>query len=184
MKIQSGMVDDTFSLNPLKWLTNKAQEHHLKYLLLHDADGIAWGQLYGDEFKLSFEVFPSDLDQFPIRTDTLLQVRMFDADGELFLWKTAEGITYRLILDEDADHPSLPDDFYWLWGTGLLTDQGFTLMNEGQQGLRHAPPVGDVKDNQRLGLQVRHYIEEADDGWQRIKMSRLVGLKLVEGGEK
>jgi len=76
------------------------------------------------------------------------------------------------------------EECYWLWGTGLLSGDGFSLLNEGEQGLRHAPPFEGVKETQRLGLKVRHYIDENANGWQRISASRLVGLEIVEGGGK
>jgi CRISPR-associated protein (TIGR03984 family) len=182
-------VDEGFSRDPLGWLaqqavaTGAAGEDGLNTLLLHCADGVTWGKREGQTFRCSHQVFPYELDAPTISAGTILQARVFGPAGEIFVWRAGEGFAGRRIMDEEQKYDRLPDDeTYWLWGTGLLPKEGFTLLNEGQQGFRHAPPVENVRDNQRVGLVVRHYIEEDDTGWARMVTSRLVGLKIVEGG--
>lgn len=177
-------LDAVFLQDPLSWLAAKAKQLGMKYLLVHTDEGVVWGRLDEERWVCSFEAFPDDLDSFVVRAETLQQARIFDQSGEIFVWRTGHGFAYRQVMDEALTADDHLDEAYWLWGTGLLSANGFTLMEEGEQGFCHAPPVNELKSNQRLGIKVRHYIVEEEDGWQRIKMSRLVGFEVVEGGEK
>jgi CRISPR-associated protein (TIGR03984 family) len=78
-----------------------------------------------------------------------------------------------------------------LWGTQSVEQRdGFTLMTNGRQGLRHAAPLlvpQDILDERRrshpLRLRVRHYLTyDADDGQANISLSRLVALEMQRGG--
>lgn len=67
---------------------------------------------------------------------------------------------------------------------------GFTLVEDGRQGLRHAVPM-EVSDRafsssgrkRPLRLQVRHYIKYDEDGHAYIALSRLVALHPKPEGE-
>jgi CRISPR-associated protein (TIGR03984 family) len=184
MTEQQNQVEESFSKDPLKWMAEQADALKLDYLLLHCMDGITWGRREGKGFVLGHQVFPHDLDTPTIQADTILQARIFGRPGEIFIWRTRLTFAQRRILDPEQPANEWCEDCYWLWGTGQISDKGFTLMNEGQQGFRHAPPKPGIKSNQRLGLRVRHYLEEdKEDGWLRIRTSRLVDLEIVEGGQ-
>jgi CRISPR-associated protein (TIGR03984 family) len=177
-------VDESFVQSPGDWLAAKAAQHDLKYLLVHAVDGVTWGRLEEKGFLLSHTVFPHDLDEIQLRSETLQQARLFGPEGELYLWQTGDdGFAARLIADGEKTSHDCLEEGYWLWGNKLIESRGFILMNEGQQGLRHAPPhEGDLKENQRLQLIVRHFIEPDTDDRAVISLSRLMDIKIVEGG--
>lgn len=176
-------VDDTFLDNPRQWLAAHARED-MPWLLAHADDGVIWGQREGDgTLKLSSDVF-SDPQEFPavavpLRAETLQQARVFGPAGELLLWRTDSGFAARVI-EDGPEHPSdaLPDEEHLLWRLGEKVEagDGFTLLQEGQQGLQHAPPVEGLPVGARPTLVVRHYLNYDDEGQAYVAMSRLVSL--------
>lgn len=69
-------------------------------------------------------------------------------------------------------------------GTQGTEKDGFTLLSDGQQGLKHAVPLTGIKfDSQEktqhrpVRLLVRHYIDYNDAVVARIFLSRLVSLQ-------
>lgn len=73
---------------------------------------------------------------------------------------------------------------YLLWGSEVLAAQdGFSLLQQGAQGLRHAPPLsvsaaGPVQRVPKPLTQaiVRHYVAYDEQGQARVAVSRLVSL--------
>lgn len=98
------------------------------------------------------------------------------------MWRTAENsFTARLLVDKDSAEVGCLEEDYLLWGDHCESEvNGFTLLAEGRQGLRHAPPltspVPDQDQERQIALTIRHYLAYDDDGQAYIKMSRLVGL--------
>jgi CRISPR-associated protein (TIGR03984 family) len=169
---------DTESLK--EWLEKQAQEHKLKYLLAHAEDGVIWGRFDADRLITSGDVFSS----FPqLRSQTLQQCRIFGEHGEVMLWKTGQKWKTRTINDTNQSD-RLPDEHQILWGTkSEKVKDGFTIVADGQEGLRHAVPLADIPFDQNknlyrpLRLTVRHYLEEDEDtGVVRVYLSRLVNL--------
>jgi CRISPR-associated protein (TIGR03984 family) len=69
-----------------------------------------------------------------------------------------------------------------LYGTQGKEREGFTLLSDGSQGLRHAVPLTGItfdKEGKKrpVRLLVHHYITYDDTGIARISLSRLVDLK-------
>ncbi len=162
-----------------KWLQTKAGEHGLSYLLAYADDGVIWGRLADTgQLQLSGEAFGEV--SVELRPSTLQQARLFGPIGELFLWRMDEGFSCRLITDGEAKPKNALEDTYWLWGTRGRLGGEFTLMEEGKQGLFHAPPLKDAA-RRRGGLKVRHYVEyDPETGQAYISHSRLVDLQIVE----
>ena len=69
---------------------------------------------------------------FCLTAKTLQSIRLFGPQGELNLWQTPQGFKYRLIKDDESF--DCIEEVYWLWGNGTESINGFTLMEEGQQG--------------------------------------------------
>ncbi|MCA6596728.1 MAG: CRISPR-associated protein Csx19 [Pseudanabaena sp.] len=169
------------------WLEGKAQQHNLRYLLAHAEDGVIWGRFDDHRLKTSGDVF----DQFAkLRSQILQQCRMFGDKCEVMLWKVGKDWKARSI--EDTNNPDcLPDDEHQiLWGTKPEQEKdGFTLVADGQEGLKHAVPLINISFDQSktlyrpLRLTVRHYLDEdPDTGVVRIYLSRLVNLT-GQGGQ-
>ena len=82
---------------------------------------------------------------------------------------------------EKTPDNALALETYWLWGTQAIgSDGGFKLLEDGAQGLHHAPPISDLSEKQRVALLVRHYLAHDAEGRTRIAASRLYGLQVVD----
>ncbi|WP_017662273.1 type III-D CRISPR-associated protein Csx19 [Baaleninema simplex] len=180
------------------WIEKQAKEWQLEYLLAHAEDGVIWGK-FNDNYKLitADEVFDGKIfrvDLPKLRICTLQQCRIFGDNGEILLWRTDEGWQSRIVQDNlEVDYL---EEWQILWGTQKEKGHnqedgernGFTLLSDGSQGLKHAVPisVGEdyfSKNKQKLHrpvrLLVRHYIDYNDSGIARLFLSRLVKLKPV-----
>lgn len=170
---------DTASLK--EWMEKQAKEHKLNYLLAHAEDGVIWGKFDGARLTTSGDVF----DQLAkLRLQTLQQCRMFGDNCEVMLWKIGKDWNARSI--DDTNNPDcLADEHQILWGTTKASQEedGFTLLSDGQEGLKHAVPLINIPFDQSknlyrpLRLIVRHYLDEdLDTGIVRVYLSRLVDL--------
>lgn len=189
------------------WLEKQAKEHHLSYLLAHATDGAIWGRvaengaLYSShQARKDSEPGNSDWDKYRIKTaqnslprlriETLQQARLFGAGAELFIWRDGDGDwNGRLLRDvADGETPDWSESFdepQLLWGThGTQLEHGFTLLEDGAQGLYHAVPLalklneqanGELKQSVRLNI--RHYLAYDEQGQAYVAVSRLVEVK-------
>jgi CRISPR-associated protein (TIGR03984 family) len=182
-------VGDAFLTDESGWLAGQAQAHRLTTLLAHAHDGVIWGQLAAGKLLLSHDVFPNVSPE--LRSQTLQQLRLFGEDAELLVWRDGDGQwRARLLSDEGTGRPGWRfDESQLLWGDHREKEkQGFTLVAEGRQGLRHAVPTPDGSipfgdpGSHPLRLGVRHYLEQDSDGMLVIAHSRLTGLQ-IEGQE-
>jgi CRISPR-associated protein (TIGR03984 family) len=177
--------------NPKEWLQAQAVQHSLQWLLAHADDGVIWGKLENGMLLTSDASAPEVSP--PLRAETLQQARLFASHTELLLWRESEsGWRARLIRDVDANTEShfqeAFDEPQILWGTRAQPlSNGFTLMSDGVQGLRHAPPVkldGAFDERRRpLRLWVRHYLTKDENGFIYIAASRLFNLTVEENDE-
>jgi len=176
---------DDFNLKA--WLEEQANKHKLKYLLAHAQDGVIWGKFQEGNLITadSISVFPKFAK---LRPSTLQQCRIFGEDSEVMLWQTDEGFKARLVEDEHIDKKEYICEYQILWGTHgeKQEPEGFTLLWDVKQGLKHAVPFTDIeleKDGKlknSVRLQVNHYIDYDDAGVARIYLSRLVNLTAKE----
>ena len=176
--IQPIEVDESFSQAPDTWLMDQAQCHGLRYLLAHADDGVIWGRVDSDDLHTLHGI----VTQSPqLRAVTLQQCRLFGPSGELLVWRDQTGWRARLATDS-ADSPTDRfDEDQLLWGTDVERSvDGFTLVRDGAQGMRHAVPIPVTKqqlEQRQLRLRVRHYIAyNEEDGEARVTLSRLVNL--------
>lgn len=190
-------IPETFEEATLQaWLLEQADTYHLTILLAHADDGVIWGEVRGDKLALSGCVFPAVSPR--LRAKTLQQARLFGPDAELLLWRDGDGAwRARVIRDETAvsDDQWRFDESQIQWGDHQEDEQGgFTLVADGQQGLRHAVPLPGIKAFDKpedkypdrwhpLRLDVRHYLAREDDGALSIVQSRLIGLRSVSRKE-
>lgn len=180
-KIKDGKVivtpipSNEIGADPVSWLQQQAVPGML--LLAHADDVVIWGCIVSDESNKT-HVKLSSSTQTPLRNQTLIMARLFDAEQECFLWQVAEGEwRARRIQDTEGEACSYFDEAQILWGDKVeKRADGFVHLAEGAEGLRHTPPeellVDDLSDH-KAKLTVRHYLQE-DDGWLRVAFSRLV----------
>lgn len=189
------------------WLEKQAKAHHLSYLLAHATDGVIWGRvdengaLYtSHQARKDSESGNSDWDKYRIETaqtnlpelriETLQQARLFGGQAELYIWRDGDGEWHGRWLRDvaDGEKPDWSESFdepQLLWGThGTRLEHGFTLLEDGAQGLYHAVPIGitlDEKANgelkQSVQLNIRHYLAYDEQGQAYVAVSRLIEVK-------
>jgi len=180
------MNEDLFLVNTFvegleAWFSAKAAELDFPWFLAHADDGVIWGRWDDGDLTLSGKAFPEL--EVKLRIETLQQARLFGPAGELFLWRSQGGFSVRRIT-ADIDCPDemcLPLESRILWGEGVKTNLGFTLMREGSQGLLHAVPLPNAI-GKRAALKVRQYISYDADDQAFITHSRLVDLVVSKEG--
>ena len=186
-------VDPAFADDPkATWLVRQARAHELTTLLAHADDGVIWGRVIGGQLALSSQAF-IDVSP-PLRVSTLQQVRLFGKQAELLVWRDGNREwRARLLRDEEgvSDDQWRFDESQLLWGDHQegKSVNGFTLVADGQQGLRHAVPLParDIHFGPSgwhpLRLKVRHYLARDEDGVLVIVQGRLVELQVEEWKE-
>ncbi len=164
----------------ITWLCDQAKTVQAKYLLAHADDGVIWGRFEAENLRLSGDVFAQV--KVDLRPNTLQQARLFGPNGEISLWRVEnhpQGSFYWHTEEgKTADPSTLIKENYRLWGEAEEIKDGFSLMDEGQQGLLHALPI-PLLPQQRATLTVYHCIEYPDDQ-ATITHSRLVSIQSGE----
>lgn len=182
---------DGFMSDPITWLSEQMRAHELTYLLAHAENGVIWGRFDGEKLITSHNVAPPQYSLPSLRVETLWMVRIFAPVGELLVWRNEEGewaarlIAEETLADVSASWEKAFEEQQIVLGTqaeGL--EQGFALMSEGSQGLRHAIPLplnGPIDEQKRpVRLVVRHYMQQDAYGFTRVDASRLFDLQLKE----
>jgi CRISPR-associated protein (TIGR03984 family) len=151
------------------FLTEKSREGDIVFIITWE--GVLWGHRTTEE--IIFSELPPDETYF-------VEGYAFSETQETYFWREADGIHYRSLHEEDTETDSEKSDYYeedtLLYGSMIeATRQGFTLLSEGAQGLRHAVPMVLEKKDLPLRLTVRHYL--ADEPTARVEFSRLIALK-------
>mgnify|MGYP000051418742 CR=1 FL=1 len=178
--VQDVAIPERWVDEPASVLAELARQYRLRWLLAHADDGVIWGEVRDGRLHLSCDVFPSISP--PLRAITLQQVRLFGPEAELLLWKDENGWRARIIQDRSGNDEGY-DETYLLWGTTIEKWQdGFALLREGREGLRHAPPLPE-NVHLPVRLRVRHYLAYDPDGQACVAYSRLVALEIQGGAE-
>lgn len=179
--------------NLTSWIQEQAQSQQ-SYLLAHADDGVIWGHFKQGKLTTSNCVLPQQSP--PLRLATLQQCRVFGAEGEVLLWRVGDRWRWRFIGNPKIEIPKVEEvekvekvevikEPQLLWGTHgqECKDEGFTILEDGSQGLRHAVPLTGIefdkdKKSRPVRLLVHHYITYDNDGLARISLSRLVDLTI------
>jgi len=173
-----------FDADPSMWFQNQPCVGAKSWFLAHADDGIIWGRLQDGHLVTSNSAFPNISP--PLRSITLQQARIFGHKAEVRVWRWGNKFEACRLEDHFENDAEAYDEDYLLWGTHPDEKiNGFTLVSDGNQGLKHAVPF-DVdetafKSNHPLRLQVRHYLAY-DEGQARIALSRLIEVSVQ--GEK
>lgn len=163
------------------WLEQQANTNNLRWLLAHVDDGVIWGEVRDDGLHLSTHLYGPEL-----RAKTLQMVRMFGEAGELYLWKSTNDWSTRLVLEGKGNTKQYYDETHMLWGTHVdKIEDGFALLHHGAEGLRHAPPMQLPEGKLELQpvLNVRHFVNYDDDGQAYVEFSRLISIGLLNKKE-
>lgn len=173
---------DTTALR--NWLSSTAKQYGLKFLLAHADDGVVWGYFDGEEKMLHTSNDAFSKVSPLLNPITLQQAHIFGENGEVLLVRDGQSWKTYTVTKADEANIGTDDENQLLWGTKVVKSvEGFSLLEEGAQGMRHAIPLTDVQP--RAALVVRHHIQYDDSGQARIVKSRLVELKTkYDGGER
>ena len=163
-------ITDLPTANELaEWLNRQATQYALTFALTFADDGVIWGRFDGtwEWSGESFSVSP------PLRWETLQQIRLFGKDAEVFVWRAQDKWAGRVIADGTGETREYLDEFLLLWGAKEGEEKnGFVLLCDRGQGLRHTPPLQIAHEGK---LRIRNYLDYDQDGCIKIMASRLVG---------
>lgn len=179
-------LGDDFAADPRVWFEAQLEDGAFEYLLVHADDGVIWGRRDANNaLRLSTDAF-SDTKTYPavaveLRATTLQQARLFGDGGEILIWRASQGFRGRRLMDDGGADSDVYDEAYLMWHQGNQPEEvgqkeRFTLLKEGGQGPRHAPPVVPNGSN-RPKLIVRHYIDYDDQDQAYVALSRLVRIE-------
>jgi CRISPR-associated protein (TIGR03984 family) len=176
--LEAPQLSDKESLK--QWIEKQQKNYKLQYLLAHAEDGVIWGKFENDKLVTAECLW----DQSPpLKPTTLQQCRIFGKEAEVMLWRKEDGWQARVI--QDAPEVDCIIEKQMLWGNQIeKSEKGFTLLTDGQQGMRHAVPITDIsidpkksKSSPRLVyLHVKHYVNYDTAGIAFIRWSRLLDI--------
>lgn len=132
-------------------------------------DGVVWGKMVSGELKFSA----------PLNSIGLQTLYLFGDLGEFRLWREGRDFRGCLLTDKEDKSAEAYDISYMLWGTQVdQPGEIFSLVSDGQQGLKHAVPL-PLKANESLNghplrISIRNYLSEDKDGQVYIGCSRLL----------
>lgn len=167
----------TFAADMAAWFAAQPSLGRETWLLAYAEDGVIWGKLANGKLMLPKSDTPT------LSPLTLLEARLFGADGEIHIWRTDGGFSACRVTDTPAESGAF-DEIQRLWGTASDgTADGFTQLVDGQEELRHAVPVEIPNDyfttqHPRYHpalIQTRHYFAiDEKTGVATVALSRLV----------
>lgn len=184
---QETLDTTTFQADPAGWFVQQPSVGPKAWLLAYADDGVIWGKLVDGRLRLSSDDFG---DVFPpLRAMTLMEARLFGEQSEVRIWRCNEGFRACRLADVDAQETMAFDESYRLWGTDFVTAKNdFTLVADGEQGIRQALPLTVQKNVFHRGapyrpmcLHTRRYLDYDEHGQVFVVASRLVALGNLSG---
>ncbi|GEM_PF-2115262 len=171
-----------FAANKGQWLIETANDHigmgATRYALIHADDGVLWVKVEGNKLALPSEDGQTEWTP-KLRTATIQQCRIFGEDGELFIWREAEGQWRGRIVKHEAGDGHYFEERQVLYGSRLHNSQiaspDFSPIFEPTTGIRQIVPVSatGLTDDKRITLTVVNYLDRDGDHQARIFCSRL-----------
>lgn len=181
------LATTSFAADPSAWFLSQPIVGDSALFLAHSDDGVIWGRVEEENLITSDSVFNGISP--PLRAITLQQARIFGLNAEVRVWRNGTGFQACRLEDQPNGASEAINESTILWGDNPEARiEGFTLVSDGRQGMRHAVPL-DVSDSafgkypkkmRPLRLLIRHYLTYDIDGQARVALSRLVNL-YVEG---
>jgi len=187
-------ADSRLQSDPRAWFEAEARQSSLgekAWFLAHTTDGVIWGRFQDGALLLSSDAsLSADGEAAPniklpaLDAKNLQDAYLFGERAEVRVWR--DGKDFKAAHTEDAgfDPQTMLDERCLLWGDYVVpmdVGQGFSLLEHGRQGLRHAVPVAltpKMKLETPLRLVVRRYfVYEKNHGQARLAVARLVRLE-------
>lgn len=107
----------------------------------------------------------------------LREIRLFNEDRELYLYRTEKGFRYRRRIDGAGEPAEYIETRQVLWGTKGDPQGDWTALSE-KRGICLTVPIQapGVDERCRVALVTRNYITESDSGQAGITDCRFVGF--------
>jgi CRISPR-associated protein (TIGR03984 family) len=175
----------------VKLATDHLGADGVRYALIHLDDGVLWGRINGDRLSVP------DMNDYwtpELRSVTVQQCRVFGDQGELFIWREAEGQWRgRVVIEGGATEVAMFEESQILYGD-MAHDgteghdlpppprkSGFTAIYEFKKGtgIRQIVPIeatDALEKGERVTLTVRHYLTQDYDGQAKFFCSRLKSI--------
>lgn len=167
-----------FEQDPVNWLTKAGIAYG--WIIAYADDGLIWGRMENGAMKLSNDIFPKISPKF--RCKTLQQIRLFNKKCELHIWRK-EGKFEGCLINDTGKEMAFCEDYIMSGTKSEEIKDGFTLLSDGVQGLRHAVPlevnIEDCDDDhltRPMRLKVKNYISYDEDGQAYISAGRMVDV--------
>lgn len=188
-KAETTLDLSAFTTDIAAWLCRQPAVGEKQWLLAYAEDGVIWGKIENGQLQLSKDQEENRPLFNPL---TLLEARLFGESAEVHVWRSEGEFQACRIEDKVQTDATAFDEEQHLWGTAAVPSEGsFTLLEDGQQGLRHAVPlvVESRYFHERtlyrpVVLCTRSYIGFDEDGQAKIVASRLMELKVIHRREK
>jgi CRISPR-associated protein (TIGR03984 family) len=167
-----------------QWIETQQKAYQLTYLLAHAEDGVIWGRFDAEQLVTAERLWIQSPELQPSR---LQQCRIFGQHAEVMLWRKNAGWQARVVHDAQQKVDCIVEA-QMVWGsTAEAQGEGFTLLADGQQGLRYALPLSSVPCSSKptkppwrpARLHVKHYIKDDFTGIAHIYLSRLFDLTVL-----
>lgn len=185
MSVQISPVEnlDGFTVDARAWVEKKSGAGAHAWLLAYADDGFIWGELTTDKLVLAKDIFAgagADLEP-----QTLQHLYIFNEAVEIHIWRGEESFRGARMADGPDSKTESFDNDLLLWGTKIYAGPtaGFTWMEDGVQGLRHAVPLevdpqmlNEGRLARPLQLKIRQYLNYDGSGQAYVQAVRLVKL--------
>jgi CRISPR-associated protein (TIGR03984 family) len=138
-----------------------------------------WHEVLFGKIENGVLAFPAgktvDLDR------DLREMRLFNKDRELYLYRTENGFAFRSRIDDTGKSAEYIEARQALWGTTGEVDGGWTILSE-KRGIRLEVPIeaNGVNEKCRVAALTRNYITYSEVGQASITDCRFVDF-IFEG---
>lgn len=111
----------------------------------------------------------------------MTELRIFEEDSELHIWKKKEKFQYRYIKDcninssEEKDKREVVESFYMLWGTKQKEEEDFCCIYE-ERGMRFYMPFKISDSDLPLYCKIRAYTNQDAEGFFSYEDYRFCGI--------
>lgn len=134
-----------------------------------------WHEVLFGKIENGSLVFP--VGRTPNLDRDLREMRLFNKDRELYLFRTEKGFRFRRRIDGNGEQAEYIEVQQILWGTADVVQGGWTTLSE-RRGIRLTVPIEarGVDEKHRVVLVTRNYITESGIGQAGITDCRFVDL--------
>ena len=163
------------------WLLAQMKADCPQTLLAFADDGVIWGTWDGKTLVTAHEI---DSSHPELRGKTLREAHIFDADGEVRLFRDELDHWKAVRISDSSDMEKVIIEKQILWGDKPAekqpTQPGFLRVLAERKGIpsQLIPTTGKLNEKTCVRLEVHHLVEYNSDGEAYIVTSRLAGVSV------